>query len=76
MIADAEPCRCIGFLRERISIDPRPREDDRLVRDFYLFQVKSRAESKGEWDLMKPIEKLTGDEAFRPLCTFTVSLSR
>ncbi|MBN8970394.1 MAG: hypothetical protein J0H51_00080 [Rhizobiales bacterium] len=46
------------------------------MRDFYLFQVKSRAESKGEWDLMKPIEKLTGDEAFRPLCTFTVSLSR
>jgi len=25
---------------------------------------------------MKPIEKLTGDEAFRPLCPFTVSLSR
>lgn len=50
-----------------MTTNGRVREDGRLLRDFYLFQVKSRAESKGEWDIMKPIQKLTGDEAFRPL---------
>lgn len=43
------------------------REDGRVARDFYLFQVKKPEESKGEWDLMKPIQKLSGAEAFRPL---------
>ncbi len=43
------------------------REDGRVLRDFYLFQVKTPEESKGEWDLMKPIQKLSGTEAFRPL---------
>jgi branched-chain amino acid transport system substrate-binding protein len=43
------------------------REDGRVLRDFYLFQVKSSAESRGDWDVMKPIQKLTGEEAFRPL---------
>ena len=29
------------------------REDGRLVRDMYLFEVKKPEESKGEWDLYK-----------------------
>ncbi|HMN70464.1 MAG TPA: ABC transporter substrate-binding protein [Rhodoblastus sp.] len=43
------------------------REDGRVMRDFYLFQAKAPQDSKGEWDLLAPIEKLPDGEAFRPL---------
>ena len=43
------------------------RADGRMLRDLYLFETKSPKESKGEWDLLKPVEKLSGEEAFRPL---------
>jgi len=47
------------------------RADGRMVHDFYLYQVKSPSESKGEWDLYKLISTISGDQAFQPL-----SLSR
>src|SRR5882757_6344252 len=43
------------------------REDGRLVRDMYLFQVKAPAESKGKDDIYKLLATVPGDEAFRPL---------
>jgi branched-chain amino acid transport system substrate-binding protein len=43
------------------------RIDGRMVHDMYLFEVKSPAESKGEWDLYKLLATVPGDEAFRPL---------
>src|SRR5260221_412196 len=43
------------------------REDGRLVRDMYLFQVKSPAESKGPDDIYKLLATVPGNEAFRPL---------
>ena len=43
------------------------REDGRLVRDMYLFQVKSPAESKGKDDIYKLIATVPGDQAYRPL---------
>jgi branched-chain amino acid transport system substrate-binding protein len=43
------------------------REDGRLVRDMYLFQVKSPAESKGKDDIYKLIATVPGDKAYRPL---------
>jgi branched-chain amino acid transport system substrate-binding protein len=43
------------------------RSDGRVVRDVYLFQVKRPDESTGEWDLLKPVATLTGEEAFAPL---------
>jgi branched-chain amino acid transport system substrate-binding protein len=43
------------------------REDGRVIRDFYLFEVKKPSESKGEWDLFKLIQTVPGDQAFRPL---------
>src|SRR6266851_4536146 len=43
------------------------REDGRLVRDMYLFEVKSPAESKGKDDIYKLLATVPGDEAFRPL---------
>jgi branched-chain amino acid transport system substrate-binding protein len=43
------------------------RIDGRVVRDMYLFQVKTPAESKGEWDLYKNIATTPGSVAFRPM---------
>lgn len=43
------------------------RIDGRVVRDMYLFQVKTPAESKGEWDLYKNIATTPGNVAFRPM---------
>ena len=43
------------------------REDGRMVHDMYLMQVKAPAESKSEWDLLKLVETIPGDRAFRPL---------
>jgi len=42
------------------------RPDGRMVHDMYVMQVKTPAESKGEWDLLKLIGTVPGDRAFRP----------
>ncbi|TDR88068.1 ABC transporter substrate-binding protein [Enterovirga rhinocerotis] len=42
------------------------RPDGRVVYDTYVMQVKTPAESKGEWDLLKQIGHLPADKAFRP----------
>lgn len=43
------------------------REDGRFVHDMYVYQVKTPAESKSEWDILKLVTTIPGDEAFRPL---------
>jgi branched-chain amino acid transport system substrate-binding protein len=43
------------------------RIDGREIHPAYLFEVKTPAESKGEWDLYKLIGTTPGDQAFRPL---------
>ena len=43
------------------------REDGKLVRDMYLFEVKKPEESKGEWDLYKLIRQIPAAEVTRPL---------
>jgi branched-chain amino acid transport system substrate-binding protein len=43
------------------------REDGRLIRDMYLFQVKTPAESKSKDDIFKLLATVPGDEAYRPL---------
>jgi branched-chain amino acid transport system substrate-binding protein len=45
----------------------RIRPDGRVIRDIYIYEVKSPAESMSEWDLLKIKTTITGDEAFRPL---------
>jgi branched-chain amino acid transport system substrate-binding protein len=45
----------------------RIRDDGRVIRDMYLLEAKTPAESKGEWDLLKVVATIPGDEAFRPL---------
>jgi branched-chain amino acid transport system substrate-binding protein len=43
------------------------REDGRVERDMYLFQVKSPAESKSKDDIYKLLATVPGNEAYRPL---------
>ena len=43
------------------------REDGRNMVTAYLFEVKSKAESKGPWDYYKLRATTPGDQAFRPL---------
>jgi branched-chain amino acid transport system substrate-binding protein len=43
------------------------REDGRVVRDLNLFEVKTPAESKGEWDLYKLVKTVPGKDAVKPL---------
>lgn len=45
----------------------RIRADGRMVHDMYLFEVKTPAESTGEWDLYKRVATIPGDQAFQPL---------
>jgi branched-chain amino acid transport system substrate-binding protein len=45
----------------------RLRVDGRMVHDMYLVQVKTPAESKGDWDYYKVLRTIPGDQAFRPL---------
>jgi branched-chain amino acid transport system substrate-binding protein len=43
------------------------REDGRVLRDFYLFEVKTPSESKGPWDLSKLVATVPAEQAARPL---------
>ena len=43
------------------------REDQRMVHDLYLVQVKTPDESKGPWDLVKLVATIPPAQAFRPL---------
>jgi branched-chain amino acid transport system substrate-binding protein len=41
------------------------KDDGTLVRDMYLFEVKKPEESKGEWDLYKPVRTIPGEDAYK-----------
>ena len=43
------------------------REDGRVMRDYYVFQVKTPAESKGPWDFLKQIGTVKAQDAAMPL---------
>ncbi|VVD92902.1 ABC transporter permease [Pandoraea iniqua] len=50
------------------------RADGKLVHDMLLVQVKTPAESKGDWDLYKILETIPADKAFAPLAESKCSL--
>lgn len=50
------------------------REDGRMVHDMFLAEAKQPADSKNEWDLMKILRTIPGDEAFKPLSQSTCKL--
>jgi branched-chain amino acid transport system substrate-binding protein len=43
------------------------REDGRVMRDLYLFQVKAPSESKYKYDYYKLLDTISAEKAFRPL---------
>lgn len=54
-------------INDFMTRDGRIREDGRVLRDFYLFEVKSPAESRGPWDLYRLIATIPAADAARPL---------
>ncbi len=52
------------------------RADQRMAHDLYLVQVKTPAESKGPWDLVKLAATVPPDQAFRPLADSPCPLAR
>jgi branched-chain amino acid transport system substrate-binding protein len=50
------------------------REDGRMVHDMYLAQAKTPKESKGEWDLLKILKTIPGEQAYQPLSASTCPL--
>ena len=45
----------------------RIRPDGRVIREVYLMEVKAPHESRGEWDLLKVVQTISGEDAFRPM---------
>jgi branched-chain amino acid transport system substrate-binding protein len=43
------------------------RKDGRVLRKFYLFEVKKPSESKGPWDYYKLVREIPAEEAARPV---------
>ena len=56
------------------AVHGKIRADGRMVHDMYLMEVKKPSESKGEWDLLKIVRTVPGDEAFMPLSESTCPL--
>ncbi len=54
-------------INDMMTHDGQLRTDGRVVREMYLFEVKSPAESRGEWDLYKQVRVIPRTDAFRPL---------
>ncbi len=59
-------------MKEMSTDDPlfgkgQVRADGRVTHDMYLFEVKTPAESKGDWDYYKLLATIPADQAFRPL---------
>ena len=54
-------------INDMMTKNAKLREDGRVMRDMYLAQVKSPAESKGKDDIYKILASVPPDQAFRPL---------
>jgi branched-chain amino acid transport system substrate-binding protein len=54
-------------VKDFFAIDGKVREDGRMIPTYvYLLKAKKPAESRGGWDLYDIVEKLPGDQAYRP----------
>jgi branched-chain amino acid transport system substrate-binding protein len=54
-------------VKDFFAIDGKVREDGRMIPTYvYLLKAKKPAESLGGWDLYDIVEKLPGDQAYRP----------
>src|SRR6059058_4562223 len=67
-----EPLKVAAKMREKpiedfFSRNGKLREDNLMVHDLMLVQVKTPEESKYPWDYYKILAKISGDEAFGPI---------
>ncbi|MGB3289507.1 MAG: ABC transporter substrate-binding protein [Burkholderiaceae bacterium] len=61
-------------IKDPIMHNASIRPDGRVIHDMYLYEVKTPAESKGEWDLSKLVATIPAAEAFQPLSESTCPL--
>ena len=54
-------------IKDFFARNAKLRQDGRMVHDMYLVQAKSPQDSKSDWDVLKIIQTVPGDKAFRPL---------
>lgn len=54
-------------INDAMTTDGWIRADGKVMRDMYVMQVKSQAESTGPWDLYKPLYTIPAEEAAMPL---------
>nr|WP_246801073.1 ABC transporter substrate-binding protein [Bradyrhizobium genosp. L] len=71
-VGSKDPDQVMAKMREMpindfMSHDAHLRADGRVMRDLYLFEVKSPKESKAAWDYYKQIAVIPADKAVRPL---------
>jgi branched-chain amino acid transport system substrate-binding protein len=71
-INSKDPDKVMAKMRETpindfMTKNGKLRADGRVIRDFYLFEVKKPSESKAPWDYYKLLQSVSGDDAFRPL---------
>jgi branched-chain amino acid transport system substrate-binding protein len=71
-VGSKDPDKVMAKMREMpindfMTHNGKLRIDGRVLRDLYLFQVKTPAESKGPWDYYKQLAVILADQAFRPL---------
>ena len=67
-----DPARVMAKMKETPVSDAytasgRIRDDQRMVHDLYLVQIKTPQESKSPWDYVKLVATIPPDQAFRPL---------
>jgi branched-chain amino acid transport system substrate-binding protein len=67
-----EPKAVMAKMREMpvndvMTTNGKLREDGRMMRDMYLFQVKAPSESKSKDDIYKLLATVPAEQAFRPL---------
>ncbi|MEO8715133.1 MAG: ABC transporter substrate-binding protein [Acetobacteraceae bacterium] len=71
-VGSKDPLAVMAKMRETpindfMTHDGKLRIDGRVLRDLYLFQVKTPAESKYPWDYFTRLRTIPANEAFRPL---------
>ena len=71
-IGTKDPEKVMAQMREMpindfMTKNGKLRIDGRVVRDMYLLEVKKPDESKEPWDYVRVVEKVPGDQAYRPL---------
>jgi branched-chain amino acid transport system substrate-binding protein len=66
-----DPLKVAAKMREKpiedfFARNGKLREDNLMVHDLWLVQVKKPEESKYPWDYYKVLSKISGDDAFGP----------